>query len=214
MQMVISMTAIGRTTRPMGTESTLTQMEPSTRAIGSMISSTGKAWKNGPTALSMKVLTSSVRKTATENSFGPTCPPTRATFLITTSTVLESTGGPTAECTKEIGCATKCTAAETSAGRMVVSTQATTTTTRNKVMVYLHGPTGASIMEHGLTESKKVLEYTRMPTMSSSLASGRMERGSNGSPRRSTRTMRGKQITINEDQQNKNDDHKSILSCR
>ena len=61
--MEISTTAIGRTTRPMDTESTPTRTEPNTRATGSTISSTVKEWDIGPMVAgrSTMVITSAKR---------------------------------------------------------------------------------------------------------------------------------------------------------
>jgi hypothetical protein len=81
---------------------------------------------------------------------------------------------------------------------MDVNIQGTTTTTRNKAMAYLRGLMVASIMEPGSMGSRKELEYTRMRTTLSSSGCGKTARGSNGSRKKSTRTMSAKQTIIND----------------
>ena len=149
MLMVIFTMAIGKTIKPMATESTRTRTVPNMRVTGSMTNSTVKVWRSGRTAPSTKEPTNLVRRMDTVNSYGPTCLHTRATSLTTTSTALASTGGQMAECTKEIGYAIKCMVEETLAGLMAASTPETITTTRNKDMEYLLGQMVANIMELG-----------------------------------------------------------------
>lgn len=78
MQMAISTTGIGRTTRHMGTVSTPTLMGPSMKATGSTISSTVREWKSGRMVLSTREHISSAKKTGTVSSFGQTCRPMKA----------------------------------------------------------------------------------------------------------------------------------------
>lgn len=61
---------IGKMTKHMAMESTLTQTEPSMRVIGLMISSMVRVRRNGLMVLGMKVIISSERKMDSEGSYG------------------------------------------------------------------------------------------------------------------------------------------------
>ena len=149
MLMAIFMMVIGKMTKLMGLENTLTQMAPSMKVNGSTISNTAKEKKSGRMVLNTKAIINLVKKTVLANSCGLIDHLMREILSIIISMAMENTNGPTEENLLEIGSAIRCMDAGTSVGLMVGSTRATTTMTRSRAMEYLRGRTVASIMELG-----------------------------------------------------------------
>lgn len=80
MQMEISMMAIGKMTKLMVLESTLTLTEQSTKESGLTTSNTGQVKKSGQTVLSTKVITNLEKKTGLESFYGLIDHPMRETL--------------------------------------------------------------------------------------------------------------------------------------
>lgn len=94
---------IGRTIKPMDTDSTLIQMEHNMKAIGLMISNTDKEKNIGQMVLNMKEPINTVKKTVMVNSCGLTNLLTAVLLSIITFTVTENIDGLITENTLEIG---------------------------------------------------------------------------------------------------------------
>jgi hypothetical protein len=91
------MTDIGRRTRLMAMESTLTPMALNTKGNGLTISNMAKAKRSGQMELGMRALTSLGKKTDSESFCGLTDPCTREILWTTIFTGKEPTNGPTEE---------------------------------------------------------------------------------------------------------------------
>ena len=176
----------GGMTKHMATVNTLTQMEQSTKAIGSTTSSTDKAKKNGLMGRSMKETTNSAKKTGLESSYGLTDPSTKVNSSTTISMVMESISGPTAENSQATGSAIRCKEKVYSHGMMEDAIREITLMIKNTVMVFLLGLTAGSMMANGKTASKTELASTTMSRVTLDMVNGPTAKDYAGSQKQNT----------------------------